>query len=135
MTGEALAKEILATERLRVSLAAISMESVLRDLPALRQAEIEPEIEVRPEWNFVITCASLLSQVNLEQAQDAALRIAQGAMLSADTTQEQRAAASLLMERLGNRLGLELAAARQVDQSGVSQSTWEQAPAVLQLDV
>lgn len=111
------------------------MESVLRDLPQLRVSAIEPEIEVRPEWGYALTCASLLAQINSERAQDAALRIAQGAMLGSDTTADQRAAGALLMERLGNRRGLKLAADRQVDTPSVSESTWEQAPGALQMDV
>jgi hypothetical protein len=135
MSNKELADEILANDRFKTSLAAISMESVLRDLPELRSSAIAPEIEMRPEWSFVLTCASLLAQINAEQAQDAALRVAQGAMLSDDTTRNERAGAAVLMERLGNRLGLGLAAGRQKDDAPIDENSWEQAPGPLQLDV
>jgi hypothetical protein len=133
MSGNELANDLLRDAQFKESLAAISMESVLRDLPALQASET-PELEFRPDWNYVLTAASLLAQIDMEDAQDAALRVAQGAILSSDTTEEQRAAAALLMERLGNRLGLSLAASRQ-QMAGAGEDSWKDAPGPLQLDV
>lgn len=135
MAGKELAEELLGTTRFKASLSAISMESVLRDLPTLQSSTVAPELELRPEWRYALTCASFLAQVNSEKAQDAALRIAQGAMLSTSTSKSERAAAALLMDRLGNRISLELAADRQDQNCGVSDDSWKQAPGPLQLDV
>jgi hypothetical protein len=66
-----------------------------------------------------------------EEAQDAALRIAQGCLSSSDTDNEQRTAAAVVMERLGNRRALDLAARRHI----VEADAWIDSPVPMKLDV
>jgi DEAD/DEAH box helicase/Helicase conserved C-terminal domain len=124
-----LAELILGSANFASAMERTALESVWRDLPSIA-AEDDGEI---PNWNDALACASLLAQVQSEPAQEAALRIAQGRVLSEDATREEHVAAALILERMGNRLALRLASKR-ADES-VDEDTWELAPGALQVDV
>ena len=109
----------------------MTLESVWRDIPAIKPAT---EARPGPDWNQALTGASLLSQIPIEQAQEAALRIAQGALVGDTTTKDQEDAASLLLERMGNRLAIELAAKRD-GATPPTDDAWLAAPGPLSLDV
>jgi hypothetical protein len=127
MTILELARDVLTSERFRALRHAVAVQSVVRDLPAI---SLEAEIE-EPDWAYVLSCASLLVQADIEEAQDAALRIAQGAIASEGAALNERAAAAILLERMGNRLALRLATAREQ----LPDEAWTEAPAPLRLDV
>jgi hypothetical protein len=124
-----LSELLLGSEVFAAAMERTALESVWRDLPSIA-AEDDG---AAPDWNYALICASLLAQIRSEPAQEAALRIAQGRILSESADQEERAAAALLLERMGNRLALRLASTR--GDESVDQDTWELAPGALQVDV
>lgn len=107
----------------------LALESVWRDLPAI--AADDDEIR-NADLTHALTCASLLAQVAEEKSQEAALRIAQGCVLSPTADQAERDAAVLLLERMGNRLALKLASSRS---NANVEDIWDSAPSPLRLDV
>jgi DEAD/DEAH box helicase/Helicase conserved C-terminal domain len=129
-TGTELAQDLLASETLVEAMDQLALESVWRDLPAI----VANDGEIRnPDLSHALTCASLFAQVANEKSQEAALRIAQGCVLSPMANQAERDAAILLLERMGNRLALQLASARS-NTSNV-EDAWDSAPGPLRLDV
>lgn len=127
MTPEELAEVILSGPRFQSHLSAITLTSILQDLPAISPAEAPAEID----WNHALFCCSALTTASSEKAQEAALRVAQGC-LSAETTEPgHHTAAAVLLERLGNRPAVELAERREL----VEVDAWDKAPSPLQLDV
>lgn len=127
MTSEELAEVILSGSRFQSHLSAITLTSILQDLPAISPAETPAEID----WNHALFCCSALTTASSEKAQEAALRVAQGC-LSAETAEPaHHNAAAVLLERLGNRPAVELAERREL----VEVDAWDKAPSPLQLDV
>ncbi len=129
-SSSSLSDDLLGSDRLIAITDRLSLESVWRDLPA-----IEPLAQEDPSTDlaFALTCASLLAQVADEHAQETALRIAQGCLLSASADPAMREAAVVLLERMGNRLALSLASKR-ADVDGL-EDAWGSAPGPLRLDV
>lgn len=97
---------VLALSRFRAGLEEIAVSSVRADVP-LVQDSASPAPE--PDWVFLLVCASALTAEMNEVAQDAVLRVAQGCLRSRQSTDEQRAAAVLLLERVGNQPAIALA--------------------------
>lgn len=61
---------------------------------------------------FALMCASALTSANEESAQDAILRVSQAVLRSSMSSPEQKAAAVILLERVGNTLAIRLAVER-----------------------
>jgi hypothetical protein len=92
---------------------------------------IEPiEDQLPPSWNYLLLVASSLTAIQTEDAQDAALRIAQSTLTEEGTSIPQREAAALLLERLGNLPALRLARSRAL----VSSDEWSSVPPELAVD-
>ena len=130
MSAIELSNTLLASAPLQQALDQITLESVWRDLPAISS---DDGYEA-PDWHHALTCASLLSQVPDERAQEAALRIAQGCAVSESSGSTERDAAAVLLERMGNRLALKLASQR-LDGNGPNDDSWLSAAGPLRLDV
>lgn len=97
---------VLALSRFRAGLEEIAVSSVRADVPLVEDsASPAPE----PDWAFLLVCASALTGEMNEVAQDAVLRVAQGCLRSRQSTDEQRAAAILLLDRVGNQPAIALA--------------------------
>lgn len=97
---------VLALSRFRAGLEQIAVSSVRADVPLVEDsASPAPE----PDWAFLLVCASALTGEMNEVAQDAVLRVAQGCLRSRQSTDEQRAAAVLLLDRVGNQPAIALA--------------------------
>jgi hypothetical protein len=116
---------ILALDRFDEALRLIAVRSTVSELGDLSL----PEGHQLPEWNFALTCASALTHVDEELAQDAVLRVAQGCLRDESTNDAQKAAAVLLLRRVGNELAVTLAADRDL-----TPSTEVVAPPALELD-
>jgi hypothetical protein len=123
----AVAEAILDSPRFSQMHRELTVRSLLRDLPAL--SAVGPECPV--DWNYLLGCASVLAATEGEQAQEAALRVAQACVCSTDTLDNQREAAVVLLERMGNRPALDLARQRGL----LEAEAWREAPAPLRLDV
>lgn len=110
--------------RLRAELA---VRGVLHDFPAVVAAEDPAGVD----WPRALALASALTGEDDARAQDLALRVAQGCLVTDDAQAHHRSAAAIVLERLGNRPSLQLA----VDRQRVEADAWTEAPAPLQLDV
>jgi hypothetical protein len=126
MTVGELAGGMLSDERIAHGVVVIAIESVLADLPVDREGKRDPV-----PWGFLLSAASLLCKIQVERAQEAALRIAQGCLASPDAGDAERTAASVLLERMGNRRALRLATKRGL----VKPDAWAASPVPLKLDV
>jgi hypothetical protein len=113
-----------STAALRVDLAT---RSVLKDFACVRPP-VEP---AEVDWSRALSLASTLTTEDDAAAQDLALRVAQGCLMADNTLDHHRAAAAIVLERMGNRPSLKLA----VDRQRIESESWTQAPAPLQLDV
>ena len=83
------------------------------------------------DWSFALMCASALTAYEEESANEAVLRIAQSCLQAGGlTTDEQKAAAILLLERQGNVRATQLAAAKGI----TDLSSLAMAPLELRLD-
>lgn len=101
-----LSDRVLALSRFRAGLEAVTVRSVQADIPL---AEGSTTTTNEPDWGFLLMCASALTPEAGEVAQDAVLRIAQGCLRSDLSTDEQRTAAVLLLDRVGNQPAVALA--------------------------
>ena len=127
MTAPVLATGLLAAESVQEMRVNLAIRSVLGDFPTIR-----PESRLEPiDWGKALTVASALTSEDKASAQDLALRVAQGCLLSDDAQQNQREAAGIILERMGNRLALQLAVQRQ----RIDDDMWTEVPAPLQLEV
>lgn len=126
MTAGELAEALLADERIARGIAAIAVESARGDLPVVR----EGANDLLP-WGFLLSAASMLCAIQVERAQEVALRIAQGCLASPDAGDAERTAAAILLERMGNRRALRLATTREL----IEPEAWNASPVPLKLDV
>lgn len=109
-----LRRATVATVRLDLQLEAVQATAAVEEIP----------------WDYLLTCASVLTSSPSEQAQTAALRIATGVLLDKFSAENQRNAAALILDRLRNRPGLSLAQSR-----GLLAENWRtQLPLPLRLD-
>jgi hypothetical protein len=103
-----LSDRVLSLPRFDAILKGIAVAGTVRDLPSLTGGNTDSEID----WNHALLCASALTAVEVEDAQDAVLRVAQGCLRDETSSSEQRAAAYLLLQRVGNDLAIGLAEQR-----------------------
>lgn len=103
-----LSDRVLRLVRFDATLKAIAVDGTRRDLPSLQRVGDDDEID----WNHALLCASALTPIEEEDAQDAVLRVAQGCLRAESPSDEQRAAAFLLLQRVGNDLSINLAQSR-----------------------
>lgn len=61
------------------------------------------------DWNYLISCASVLAHSSDPNCQDAALRIAQCCLVDSDTLEDQKIASSVILHKLTNRPAVKLA--------------------------
>ena len=127
MTLSLIAAAVLDTDRAKALRAGLAVRGVLHDFPAVEAADEQQPVN----WGRAVTLASALTAEDDATAQDVALRIAQGCLVSQDSLDHHRGAAAIILERMGNRPSLQLA----VDRERVGSEAWTQAPAPLQLDV
>jgi hypothetical protein len=126
MTIEDLRQEVLTTPDVRAALAELQARFIVGDLRTVREEE-----PVSLDWNRLLMLASVLAGGTAEQEIAAALRISQGCLISPEAGDNHRAAASVLLERMGNTRSVVLAEAREL----LAPSAWRLAPIPLQLDV
>ena len=125
MTPE-LELRVLAAPRFVAGRRDARLSAVLAAMPAVHPQEEVPD----PDWQYLVTAASFLVESRLEEAQTAVLEVAQGCLVSDNSTPESKAAAVILLERLGNRPAADLAAER----GAVDPVAWMSEPQVA-LDV
>ncbi len=104
MTGaEQLAGELLTSPRFKKQLARAAGRQVGRELLGAAPDSAEPD------WSYLLSCASVLALAEGQQALDAALRVMESALTAPDATDAHKAAATLLLDRVGNHLAIGVA--------------------------
>ncbi|MGZ6853478.1 MAG: DEAD/DEAH box helicase [Mycobacteriaceae bacterium] len=83
------------------------------------------------DWSYLLSCASVMAMSYREDALDAALRIAQTALLATDAQEVHRDAAVLLLDRAGNHPALALARRR----DRVGEEALSHYPAPLRMEI
>jgi hypothetical protein len=106
MSTDDLAAQLLASERFAGQLGAAAVGRVAADL--LGTAPDTGPVN----WSYLLSCASVMAMSQQEAPLDAALRIAQTALLAPDAQDVHRDAAVLLLDRAGNHPSLDLARRR-----------------------
>lgn len=127
MSEDVVEHVTLASKRFKGILSELTRRSIHADMPSvnIRQSDISVD------WNYALLCCSALTSSVTRDGQESALRVAQSCLTSQDTSPDQKAAASLLLDRLGNRPALDLAWKREL----VAQPEWNEVPPPLLLDV
>lgn len=121
-----LRHEMLGDASIRESLAELQTRFVVDDLRSVSRDE-----SAALNWNRLLLLASVLAGGDDESSVTAALRITQGSFISPEASTAHRVAASVLLERMGNRNSVALAEQRLL----VSEDREELTPMPLQLDV
>jgi hypothetical protein len=122
-----LATKLLKTEFAITLRRSLTMRAVLQDFESIQPLSGLPTID----WGRALTMASALTNENDGSAQDLALRVAQGCLDRVEAPGNHSDAATILLERMGNRPALSLA----VERFGRIEDSWLDAPPPLQLDV
>lgn len=126
MTPSVVEEAVFGSAKFRQLVSRVARDAVVADLTSVRPTYEQPAVD----WNFGLLCCSALTGAESEAAQEAVLRVAQGCMV-AHVDEAVREAAAVLLERLGNRRAVKLAASRGL----VDDEVWTDLPAPLQLDV
>ena len=122
-----LAEELRSTSEIRTAIAEISKRSVISGLSGVSRSD-QPSVL---NWPRLLFFASVANDDASDSAQDDALRVVQGAIESEVATETQRDAAGVLLERMGNRLGVKLATSRE----RLTRPPLDAAPGALKTDV
>jgi hypothetical protein len=125
--GGVASEAALASAQFNSALLSLRLRSLSNDLPALAITSAISPIN----WNFALLCASALTSDDSEAAQIAVLRVASGCLSDADTTPNQRLAATALLERDGNGPAVRLAERKGL----VGVDAWPELPMAMQLEV
>jgi superfamily II DNA/RNA helicase len=100
-------EKIYNLSRLQDDLNKIVRYSVISLFPVLNQGQ--KEIPYPADWNNLLMCASVMAHSDNPDCQDAALRIAQCCLTNQETTEVQRVASSVILNKLTNKPAIELA--------------------------
>lgn len=117
-----LARRVLNAPRFASGRDRSRLRTVLAAMPAVRPGDDGEE----PDWGYLLTCASFLVDSGVEEAQSAVLEVAHACLVSASAGADERAAAVVLLERLGNRPAARLAE----DRGAIAQGAWLTVPPV-----
>ena len=101
--ADQLASSLLRTPRFQSEVAKAARRKVAGELLEAA-ADADP-----PNWSYLLSCASALALAGEQEALDAALRVMESALTAADATSAHRAAAMLLLDRVGNHLAIGVA--------------------------
>lgn len=123
--ADALAGELLTSLRFTTELAKAAGRQVGRELLGA-----EPDGPA-PNWSYLLSCASVMALAEEQQALDAALRIMESTLTATDSTTAHKAAAQLLLDRVGNHLAIDVAQRKH----NVHVAEIGEYPAPLRLDV
>lgn len=109
MGVDSLAAKLLAVPGLQSRLASVVVEDVARQFGALTNGHVG--LPTR-DWDYLLTCASVLARSERGDCQDAALRIAHAAVTRPAADAGQKAAAAVILDMLSNAPALKLAQRR-----------------------
>lgn len=108
---QSLADWLMGNRQFQARLNQLTARSAAQSIgPVLSRAASVDGIPL--DWPYLIHCASILASSKSAQAQDAALRIAQFALITPETPEATKVAAALVLETLANVPAIELAKRR-----------------------
>lgn len=123
------------TDLIHTVFESLKFREILRSI-RLRELYAEfPMIEVDEEpgdidWNFALLCASTLTSVSTERAQNTVLRVAAACIALDDSDSAHKAAAAAILDRVGNHRSVELAESREL----LRPDLWKELPPILRLE-
>ena len=113
MAIDDLRRDTFQNNAVEAQLLALTTDSVAAQFPSVLSRS-EAASQTSHDWNYLLMVASLFAGSPHGSHADAALRVAQHCLVSGSTTPEQRAAAGIILESLGNSPALRLAIHRQL---------------------
>lgn len=90
----------------------ITINSVSGIFINLKRNQNEEELLKEIDWNNLLSCASILAQSDIFEHLDSSLRIAQSILDSTLTSESQKIAAAIILEKLTNKPAISLAISR-----------------------
>jgi hypothetical protein len=99
-------------------------------LNSLRNVKVDQEDEQMIDWNYLLSCASILSTSVDYDHLESALRVAQSTLELPSSNQEQRVAAGIVLDNLTNQPAIYLALKRQL----LDENYFDNVPLPLVLD-
>lgn len=120
-----LSDAVLGSSRFVEHLARAASQQVARELLGTGGTS------TAPDWSYLLSCASALSLSEDQGALDAALRIVQSALTAPDAQASHKAAAVLLLDRMGNQPAIDVARRKH----GLAVEELSDYPVALRLDV
>ncbi len=123
--ADLLAAQLLRTDRFRAELSKAACRRVARVLLH------PPSSDETTNWSYLLSCASVFALSDDQEALDAALRVMESALVAPDATEAHKAAAVLLLDRVGNSPAIGVAQRKH----GISQPELADYPAPLRLEV
>src|SRR4051812_8556339 len=100
MNKVAFETTILSLERFRSNYRRVLVASVGSEFENLIRPEGEDEIPI--DWKYLLFAGSVLGLSDLEESQEAALRIAHGCLARSSASDIERAAAATILSQLSN---------------------------------
>ncbi len=121
-----LSQVVFESHKFRSILQSIRLRTLQAEFPMIEMDNLPSAID----WNFGLLCASALSAIPTERAQNAVLRVAAACLSSDETNETHKSAATAILDRVGNHRSVELAESREL----VQPSLWKQLPPLLRLE-
>src|SRR5690242_9771610 len=109
MSVTTLAQALFAKAGFQHRLDSLTVESVALQFPSI--VRINPAADAGHDWGYLLTCASILSQAQDSDCEEAALRIAHHC-LTTDLPSTFHDAACVIFDTLTNRPAIRLAESR-----------------------
>lgn len=109
MTVQALAEKIWGDANLQTAIEAITLRSVIGDLPTVSTGQFS----AAPDWFHLVRCASVFLNSDSENYYEAGLRILHSCLTS-ENAQNERAFAAAILAKSSNNPALQLAIKRQL---------------------
>ncbi|MHB1684964.1 MAG: DEAD/DEAH box helicase [Bacilli bacterium] len=114
MANERFARKLFFVDEFQRQLKHLVVHSVFHQFrDVLSGASVNQERSTI-NWNYMISCASVLARSEEGKHQDAALRIAQFCLVSDSCDETQKAAAAVILDMLTNLAGIKLATEREM---------------------
>ena len=110
MSRLSLQQWLLGERNFRLAFRTLEDDAVRAQFPRLQS--VRSDYAPHPNWPYLLFCASILAPSDLPAAEEAALRIAQSALVDDDCTSHEKDAALIVLDSLSNRRAIQLAEER-----------------------
>lgn len=129
LSRSTLQQWLLSDKNFRTAFRTLEEDAVRAQFPRLES--LRSDFSPKPDWPYLIFCASILAPSESPEAEEVALRIAHTALVdgtTTNTTAKEKDAALIVLDTLSNRRAIELAEDRKFvrsnvhDRLGVAQS-------------